>query len=194
MKYKVLKNFNFDGKGLWAKGFANNSWFSDDSPLMREFVDFLLKGGFIEELPEKKGGRIWIPEAKKGYFYAGYFGTGKKLYYQQKMDKFNLAIGNMFETEADAAFYLKKLKALAKIKKYIADNFEPWEPNWDDSSEEKFFIYYLCSSESLDWSYTNVDREGLVLPYFKTSDEAIEVIDKFEPELRVIFGLEEEGK
>jgi hypothetical protein len=105
-----------------------------------------------------------------------------------------LAVGDVFKTEQKAIQHCKKLEALAEIKHYIAENFEEWEPDWKDESEGKYHIFFDHFDNKFDWNWDNQFQGLSLLPYFKTKDEALEIINKFEEELRIIFGVRERSK
>jgi hypothetical protein len=187
MKYKVLKDYEIDG-GIKRKGEillgSSNFWFNE----------FLIKEGYLEPVPEKKGGRIWIPEKNEKYYAVeNNMGAAFALFWDGgRFEDMLLAKGSFFKTPLEAEHYIQKLEALAKIKHYIADNFEPWEPDWKDEGELKFYICFNHSNNEFDCHWYDRSQRVSLLPYFRTVEETREIINKFERELRIIFGVRKE--
>jgi hypothetical protein len=193
MKYKVLKDYVLKDYGMEAITRKRGSTIKEETPIW--FTIFLLREGYIERAPEKKGGRIWIPEKNKKYYVVDSTHSPCPISWNEsRFDDMNLAVDDVFKTPREAEQYRQKLEALAKIKHYIAENFEPWEPDWKDKSEGKYHIYFNHLNDRFDWQWADHLQRVTLLPYFKTNDEAEEIINKFEEELRIIFEVGKEGK
>ena len=63
-------------------------------------------------------------------------------------------IGNIFETREKAEKYLEYLKAKAIIKQ----DAKGFEPDWSDTDELKYYGYWDCNVNKVDYGYTYTDR------------------------------------
>lgn len=148
------------------------------------------KKQFIE--PDKA--ILWKPEKGERYRYINSSGRALSHYFDNDwVDKHYYSIGNMFKTEEEAEEALKtgwvaKRQAEVKILRYIAEHDLEFEPDWEDEYENKYSIYYSCRREGFDVAAWNI-HQYYTLPYFRTEEDAQQVIDNCENELRVLFGV-----
>jgi hypothetical protein len=140
----------------------------------------------------KKGGRIWIPEYEEEYHMPYDDGVATVIWKGDSHDYKLLATGAVFRTEEEAKKCGEKLEALYKIKRYIAENFEAWTPDWEDANESKWCIHYNWFYNILDYCVDYKMQRTSELPILKSKEEAREIIDKFSNELRMIFGVGED--
>ncbi len=63
-------------------------------------------------------------------------------------------VGNYFETREEAEKYLEYLKAKAIIKQ----DAKGFEPDWSDTDELKYYGYWDCNVNKVDYGYTYTDR------------------------------------
>ncbi len=103
-------------------------------------------------------------------------------------DKYRLAIGNIYRTDAEAQAEVDKRKATTRVRKYIAENGLEFVPDWDNPRQNKYVIGWRHSTNSwfaFDWS-----EDNYCYPFhFKSVDDAIQVIDNCDADLRIIWGL-----
>lgn len=50
--------------------------------------------------------------------------------------------GFEYETEEEAIYASKALRAYARQLKWLSENSDGWKPDWKDTSKEKYYIYY----------------------------------------------------
>jgi hypothetical protein len=77
---------------------------------------------------------------------------------------------------------------LQKIKEYINENFEYWKPNWKDEKENKYYINYDAQDGTFSRQSNQFYYSACPL-YFRTYNEVNEIIEKFEPELKILFDI-----
>ena len=96
--------------------------------------------------------------------------------------------GSIFRTKEQAEHERDKRKAIFKIKKYIYDNFG-YDPTGWDSIKYKSFI--ICSLPESKFYSSPCYEQKYYSPigYLKTKDQAQEIIDNFEDELKIIFDI-----
>lgn len=104
------------------------------------------------------------------------------------LDTGRKSIGNIYRTEAEALAQVEKLKAKARIDKYIADNGLAFVPDWKEVVGKKWVIHYKCVSgyfapECFVALYYATDH------VFATEAHAIQVIDNCTDDLKTLFGV-----
>ena len=103
--------------------------------------------------------------------------------------------GNVFRTKKAAEHERDRRKAIHKIKKYIYDNFGYDPTDWADWGDDKVKIYITrwCRTNICDgmFSYSISKQLKRYSPIgcLKTEDQAQEIIDNFEDDLRIIFSI-----
>ena len=133
-------------------------------------------------------------ELEKGdYYYTikEYGDVGKRLYENDSYDKEAIKQGNVFRTKEKVEHERDKREAIFKIKKYIYDNFGYDPTDWadfNDFDENKFNIYYN-SEGNFDYWLKYYSKEYSPIGYLKTEEQAQEIIDNFEDELKIIFDI-----
>ena len=95
-------------------------------------------------------------------------------------------IGNVFRTKEEAEKAVEWLKA----RKVLYDDAKGFKPDWGNSDEEKWAVYYDARYGGLhtDWCQEIVDRPG---PYFATEEDVKTSIKTHEKEWKVYLGVEE---
>ena len=141
--------------------------------------------------PVEEGYKRWRACPSNPYYYVDDEGD---IYFRiegnclRSNDK-NYAIGNYFQTKAEAQACADYLKALAVVR----DDANGFMPDWDDSSQEKFTVYYSVELGIFGAYSTegNVHNGVFGLPYFETQHEAHASIDVHTKEWRTIFGIKD---
>ena len=148
----------------------------------------------------KVGDTEWYKKERnkyKQYLEDEYFilkSSGKIL--NTKIDTINkskeFSQGNVFRTKEEAEHERDKREAIFKIKKYIYDNFGYDPTDWADWEDDtyKIEISYEYELYEFDFYCRNSSKSYSPIGYLKTEDQAQEIIDKFEDELRIIFDVE----
>lgn len=97
--------------------------------------------------------------------------------------------GNCFLTKEEAENQLGKCRAVTRIQKYIHDNDMEFEPDWGDDTQWKYYIYYNCNFDRLDYDRTTYRQYLGEVFFFKTEIESEKVIKDCRHELLVVLGL-----
>ena len=95
--------------------------------------------------------------------------------------------GLMFETDEEVRQYDRKRILLFKLHKWAKEQQGDWQPDWSDSDEKKFYIYYDGQNEMLrihTWSVSNILS---TFPTLKTIEIAQACIDEFGDEILEVF-------
>ena len=122
-------------------------------------------------------------------------GTYSRKYKDIDWQSAKAAQGNIFHTKQEAQHESNKRKAIFKIKKYIYDRFGYDPTGWADWEDDKNKIYITrwCRTDIDDgvFSYSVSKQLKCYSPigYLKTEDQAQEIIDNFEDELKIIFDI-----
>ena len=102
-------------------------------------------------------------------------------------DKRLYEIGLLFDTKEEAEQFKREQTLIKKIKCWAKEQQGDWEPDWIDSDEKKFYIYYDGHNEMLrihTWSVSNILS---TLPTLKTIEIAQACIDEFGDEILEVF-------
>ena len=142
-----------------------------------------LKEKFSEKSPYQ------FNNLKETYILNGKGGVDNSYKYIDSYQKGAIKQGNVFRTKEKAEHERDKREAIFKIKKYIYDNFGYDPTDWAGLEDKKYFITYDILSNKFEWTtyfYCNVYSP---IGYLKTEEQAQEIIDNFEDELKIIFDI-----
>lgn len=140
---------------------------------------------------EKKGGMPWRAEDDARYWCIVRQIVVECSDHRAPTSTFNYSTGNYFCTEEEAQAHLTYLQALGKVRLAILEANEGWVPDWSNTDNEKYFIYYsnyttgLKKGLKVSWdagSYSNYS-----LPYIKSQEIAEQIIKDYKEELEIIF-------
>lgn len=143
---------------------------------------------------EPNATKAWKPKKGETYYYVT--GVSDDNVHECRWDGIkydtNLwSLGNCYKTEEEAEQADKRQKALIKVLGYIRENFGDWKPDWDRANQDKYHIAYTYHDEKfISSDEYSMQSSALVLPHFQTAEQAQEIINKFEKELRLIWGIE----
>lgn len=96
-------------------------------------------------------------------------------------------IGLLFDTEEEAEQFKREQALIKKIKCWVKEKNDGWEPDWSDRDEKKFYIYYDSQNKKLQihtWIVSNILS---TLPTLKTIEIAQECIDLFGDEIKEVL-------
>lgn len=143
---------------------------------------------------EPKTIKVWKP--KNGEKYFKYFMANNGSYTTWHIwtgglsDEHHWALGNCYKIREEAEQAAKRREALIKVLGYIRTNFGDWKPDWKSGRQNKYYIVYSHLARAFSFSSEYCMQSiALEVPYFQTEEQAQEIINKFEPELRLIWGL-----
>lgn len=106
-------------------------------------------GKEIERL-ENQNDVNWRAELGEKYFYIGTFGeTYSSNDNNDMFDNGRYAMGNYFKTEEQAEKILEKIKIYVKLKRLAAKLNDGQEIDWNNSKQEKYYIYFCKSNKKL---------------------------------------------
>lgn len=150
-----------------------------------------LRDEFISKLEDdNKEFELTYPE-KDYWVYCVDGDTGEivEVYYtaNNTTDRFLFEHGYYFETKEEAEHYLKERKLLFKLHRYAKEKNDGWEPDWSDSGENKYYIFYGHSGNKFEVSSAVISDNFKKLPYFKTREIAQECIDMFGDEIKEVL-------
>lgn len=110
------------------------------------------------------------------------------LYFANNKDDINLfEHGLYFNSQEEVEQHLKERKLLFKLHQWAKEKNDGWEPDWEDSSNSKYYIYYSHSDCGFEIGWGTVCDNFKKLPYFKTRGIAQECIDLFGDEIKEVL-------
>ena len=168
-KEELLKEYDEKAKAL-----------RDEFISKLEKVDKEEKKPFLVELPE---------DGERLYFIDNVQSTiSSKIFDINNMnDVKRFENGLFFETKEEAEQHLKESKLLFKLKHWAKRKNEGWEPDWEDTTESKYYSAYECYKRELGSFSTNGINEIPKLPHFKTYGIAQECLELFGEEIKEVF-------
>ena len=112
----------------------------------------------IKELKEqneiKEDYKRWRAQEDKDYWYID---SDCEIYKEfdrnDDYDNARYIIGNYYKTEEEAKKVVEKIKIYTRLKDLALRLNEGREVNWDDSTQDKWYIYYECNSLTTTVSY-----------------------------------------
>ena len=151
----------------------------------------------LQEQVEKMGKEIktlenknpLMPKMHEIYYCIGsYSEKTKSIWLDDNIDNMRISLGNIFLTEEARDKKILKLKAIQKIKSYIAENC-PFEPDWNDKEQDRYNIYYNIKYREYSFSYCSFIMEQTEIGFLKSEENCQTIINKFKPELDIIFNI-----
>ena len=116
--------------------------------------------------------------------------TSKHYWDNYTIEKWGVTLGKIFRTREEAEHERDKREAIFKIKKYIYDNFGYDPTDWFEweAGKTNYFITFSYYHNCFCWN-CHIDKHYSPIGYLKTEDQAQEIIDNFEDELKIIFNI-----
>lgn len=136
---------------------------------------------------QKEAGFFEPKEGEQYYFVDPFGDIGESTSgYEPVLFDDRVLVGNCFRTEQDAKDHLEYLKAIRRIKKYIYENGMSFSPNWEDSTEDKFYLKYEFSI--LEW---NIDGSSCnnrlpIIPFLRSHKDCVRVASTCSSDLEII--------
>lgn len=94
---------------------------------------------------------------------------------------------NVFATREEALLESERRALVAKIQRFRDKCNEGKQFNWEDISQEKYFICYDSWTDDLFVSKSNVINNLVVFGYFIDEDDAENAAEMFDKEIRKLF-------
>lgn len=143
--------------------------------LMEKYGEYEVKDGFMDLLEKPKPKSVW--DLKNGdvyYFLTSYGYVKETVWVNTDADNEKLSIGNVFLTEEDAEFEVKRLKAVAELKKYAKEfSYEEWR----SANTKKYYLCYNWTNDEVNTDYNYLASYGNQL-LFESGEKAQEAIDE----------------
>lgn len=130
----------------------------------------------------QNGNRYWFIDSE------GEVLDEESYYVDSRIDGERQSIGNIYRTESEALAQVEKLKAKARIDKYIRDNGLEFVPDWKNFAQRKFFITY-DNSASVFVPYERSWGQCEVTHWLAAAAHAQQVIDNRTDDLKTLFGI-----
>lgn len=102
-------------------------------------------------------------------------------------DKARYFQGNIFKTKAEAERERDKRALLTRFRQFRDKCNDGRRCNWEDITEEKYFICYDSWTDDLVVSNSNVIDSLVVFGYFIDEDDAENAAEMFDKQIRKLF-------
>lgn len=141
-----------------------------------------------ELLEEKKvSSRYFFPKMGESYYTTQSNGVIFNYAANEKgeFDKGFIELG-VYRTKEEAELARDKQKAIVACWKWAEEN-APFEPDWEDGMQRKYYAYFGHDSNSVEVSSSYRVRYQFTLPYFKTLEDGINFIEANKANLELLF-------
>jgi len=134
----------------------------------------------------------WKPECGDNYWCTDNAGwIRNNTWYGDIVDHHRYARGEVFRTEEEFLVNDKRIKAIQKIKDYIADRMIGREPmDWSDNEQRKCYVHYSHSSKKLQL-YNNTRYQELEHCFYGHEDIIGQAIVDLEDEYKLMLEIGE---
>ena len=132
---------------------------------------------------------LWRAKKCGKYFYIyanGLIGTSEEDGHKQ--DNGFWELGNYYRTVEEAEKEIEKRKAIMRIRRYSAEKWGEFVPDWSDHNQVKFYICYNHDQKSFYGDY-NCLIQKLSFIHFEKIGHRDEIIKKFDSDLKLIFNI-----
>lgn len=133
--------------------------------------------------PEVKG-RYFFPTDYTDYWVVNSYGE-----IMETTEDRNVRLGKHIEkyaTEEQAELECKKKQAIVACWKWAQEN-APFEPDWGDIDQGKYFTCYNYEERKLDWRCVYYIQYQFTLPYFKSIEDHEAFIKANKENLELLF-------
>lgn len=136
---------------------------------------------------EKKG--LWKPKGGEKYACIDTEGAiFNDTWRGDELDEKRYSIGNVYKTTEEAQAHRNKLKAIQRVKEYIAENCEVVE-DLENIKTLKWHVTYSLLDNKFSSSWDQLTLDSYALPYLKTETDAYKVRENCGADLKVILGI-----
>lgn len=104
-----------------------------------------------------------------------------------KTDKDRFKIGNTFSTKEAAELESKRRNLLTRFGAFRDECNGDWKTDWNDTDQEKYFIFYSFNSGCFRVSWVNIGGIFHMFGYFKNKEDCARAIDLFGDEIIELF-------
>ena len=147
----------------------------------------------IDVEPVKKVSPYARLEKEQKYFCLGNYNGDTRDYTEKQdfIDNYNYITGNYFKSkeEAEASNINEVIKATAKVKNRIAELNDGWGPDWEDTDERRWFVYYDFTDNNMDYGnmWNNTHKQLEKWKYLKSEELAQQLIREMPEELELML-------
>lgn len=101
------------------------------------------------------------------------------------IDNYRKDFLRIFRTEEECQRYLE-------IQKAFKEESKKFKPDWENNSQDKYYIYYIYIHDEIQISYTSISRED-ASDYFESEEVLESLIERFGEEdiKKYYLGIEE---
>ena len=122
------------------------------------------------------------------YFVLGQDGLiGDYLWDGSNFDKIRYAQGNVFKTKEEAECERDRRALLTRFRQFRDKCNGDWKPDWEDKSEDKFFILFNHESSELKSNWCSYSQPFSSFGCFKNSEDAKRAIELFGDEIKRLW-------
>lgn len=133
----------------------------------------------------------FIPKPNEKFWYVNPW-SGSVVKLTRTPNDYNYKFAKCFKTEEEAKKHLDFLLAEDFLKQKAFELNNGWEPEWGNSEQPKFHIYYSYSTNNFDgnsfYSYNCTPN----IIYLKDDKTAQTMINLYNKELKIYFGISDE--
>lgn len=141
-----------------------------------------------EEVKKEKNG-LWKPEMGEEYYWVDVSGDSGLSYWADDIcDRNRYSIGNVYKTTEEARAYVQRLKAIQRVKEYIAEKCEVVE-DLENADTPKWSVCYDLKSKEFFANLWHSLFFHQPLPPLKTPKDVDKVIENCEADLKIIWGI-----
>lgn len=122
------------------------------------------------------------------YYFIYYDGdVYSTIWINSEMDNGIYNQNNVFATREEALLESERRALVAKIQRFRDKCNDGKQINWEDISQEKYFICYDSWTDDLFVSKSNVINNLVVFGYFLDEDDAENAAERFDKQIRKLF-------
>jgi len=173
MKNKLTKQEVRDA----LEGFEE--WHKNRYKLVDHTLEALIKE-YVEGLDKPKGKiQGFLPNFEKSSNY--YLSSRSKIA--------DDVLNGRHRTSAEMDSHIKCLEYISRIKNYCYEHY-PFEPDWSDEDQRKYFVYYNGNEGVLSWECAWHSQRQKPIWIFASQEDVEKALEKFKEEYEYIFAYE----
>lgn len=149
--------------------------------------------GVITFTPKPKqvpDGAYWEPKEDEWYFVC--LGDGSVRTTKSEghtSDENFIQVGHCFRTKELAEKHVEYLKALTRVRKYIAENGLYWEPDWSNGDQTKYILRFDFRSNTFGSDCWFDLKQFSPIGYFKSIEDVEKIITACDADLRIMWDV-----
>ena len=140
----------------------------------------------IKKVVEEKKNVYFIPEISERFYRIA--GHGEPYFNGIGSDKY-VKTGMYAKTIKEAAKIVARMKAVQRVKVWISDNLRVFHPNWNESAQKKYHLYYNYESKKFGYDYHIKYKEYSPIGYLKSEEDCEKLIEACKEGLLIILDI-----